>query len=169
MFIIQGIYSVNHKAWYFDDDLKLLKYAYLKVEMICLTLIYVFKSGESRVSNCNSVVQNCAKQLEIAWIVRNCAELMGSQLRASKINLRWKPKERCKLLDLRVNKTSEQLQGSIYVKKTLLNSVTSSLKFNPFQITLYICITRKEKERRYLTGLKILCFNQFLKTQLCTL
>ena len=67
---------------------------------------------EARVSNRNSVVRNCTQRFsncEELWrIARNCAELalnwtelceiarslQGSQLRASKIHLRWKPKQK---------------------------------------------------------------------------
>jgi len=61
MFIIQGKYSFNHKAWYFDVKVCL----YLKVEMICLTLIHALKRGESR------VVRNKRNWVELRRIARN--------------------------------------------------------------------------------------------------
>ena len=86
MFIIQGKYSFNHKAWCFDVKVCW----YLKVEMICLTLIHALKRGESKVSHCNSVVRNCVEYAELSRIAQDCSEFMGSQLRASKIHFRCK-------------------------------------------------------------------------------
>ena len=70
MFIIQGKYSFNHKAWCFDVKVCW----YLKVEMICLTLIHALKCGESRVSiviPLCGIVRNMRNWVELRRIARN--------------------------------------------------------------------------------------------------
>ena len=82
-----------------------------------MSLFKIIKGGGvSRVSNRNSVARNCAKLratvLELRAILRS---LQGSQLRASKIHLRWKPY-------LLVNLLTHLLKNSITLSATQLDT-----------------------------------------------